>query len=97
MKEVKDFIKKTSKTDRGKGIWFFVAFGFLLLILMIISRTTTHYPLEDQLNGIRNANNKKNGAKFMTFYTGMTNHARFIYLGAGFKVCQSFCYMEKKI
>ena len=41
--------------------------------------------------------NKKNGAKFMTFYTGMTNNARFIYLGAGFKVAQSFCYLEKKI
>lgn len=41
--------------------------------------------------------NKQNGAKFMTFYTGMTNHARFIYLGAGFKVAQSFCYLEKKI
>lgn len=68
MKDVINFFKKTSKTDRGKGIWFFVAFAFLLLILMVISRTTTHYPLEDQLNDIRNANNKKNGANIVDLF-----------------------------
>ncbi|MDL2292055.1 GNAT family N-acetyltransferase [Acholeplasma sp. OttesenSCG-928-E16] len=38
---------------------------------------------------------KKNGASFMTFYTGLTNHARYIYLGAGFNIAQSFAMMEK--
>lgn len=41
--------------------------------------------------------NKNNGAEFMTFYTGLTNHARFIYKSAGFKIVQSFCYMKKTI
>ena len=40
---------------------------------------------------------KLNGAKFMTFYTGLTNHARYIYLGAGFKIIQSFCIMKKNL
>ena len=40
---------------------------------------------------------KLNGAKFMTFYTGLTNHARYIYMGAGFKIIQSFAVMKKKI
>ena len=40
---------------------------------------------------------KKNGAKFMTFYTGLTNHARYIYMGAGFKIIQSFCSFEKEL
>lgn len=40
---------------------------------------------------------KLNGAKFMTFYTGLTNHARYIYLGAGFKIVQSFCIMKKAL
>ena len=39
--------------------------------------------------------NKMNGAKFMTFYTGLNNFARFIYKGAGFKIVQSFCFMKK--
>lgn len=41
--------------------------------------------------------NKNNGAKFMTFYTGLTNHARYIYMGAGFKIVQSFAGMQKRI
>lgn len=42
-------------------------------------------------------NSKLNGAKFMTFYTGLTNHARYIYKGAGFKIIQSFAIMKKKL
>lgn len=38
---------------------------------------------------------KLNGAKFMTFYTGQNNHARYIYMGAGFKIVQSFAIMKK--
>lgn len=41
--------------------------------------------------------NKNNGAKFMTFYTGLTNHARYIYMGAGFKIVQSFAGMQKRL
>lgn len=41
--------------------------------------------------------NKMHGAKFMTFYTGLTNHARYIYMGAGFKIVQSYASMQKKI
>ena len=41
--------------------------------------------------------NKMNGAKFMTFYTGLTNHARYIYMGAGFKIVQSYANMQKKL
>ncbi len=41
--------------------------------------------------------NKMHGAKFMTFYTGLTNHARYIYMGAGFKIAMSYCSMGKKI
>ena len=38
---------------------------------------------------------KLNGAKFMTFYTGLTNPARNIYTDSGFKIVQSFCAMKK--
>ena len=38
---------------------------------------------------------KLNGAKFMTFYTGLNNHARYIYMGAGFKIVQSYAIMKK--
>ena len=38
---------------------------------------------------------KNNGAKFMTFYTGLTNFARYIYMGAGFKIIQTFVIMKK--
>lgn len=41
--------------------------------------------------------NKMHGAKFMTFYTGLTNHARYIYMGAGFKIIMSYASMEKKL
>lgn len=39
--------------------------------------------------------NKMHGAKFMTFYTGLTNHARYIYMGAGFKIIMSYASMGK--
>ncbi len=42
-------------------------------------------------------NSKLNGAKFMTFYTGLTNHARYIYMKAGFKIIQSYALMKKKL
>lgn len=38
---------------------------------------------------------KKNDAKYMTFFTGLDNPARYIYLGAGFNVVQSFADMKK--
>lgn len=38
---------------------------------------------------------KLNGAKYMTFFTGLDNPARYIYLHAGFKVAQSFADMKK--
>ena len=41
--------------------------------------------------------NKKGGAQFMTFYTGLKNHARYIYMGAGFKIIQSFALMKKEL
>lgn len=41
--------------------------------------------------------NKIHDAKFMTFYTGLNNHARYIYMGAGFKIAMSFCSMAKKL
>lgn len=41
--------------------------------------------------------NKMHGAKFMTFYTGLNNHARYIYMGAGFKIVQSFAGMQKNL
>jgi len=40
---------------------------------------------------------KLNGAKFMTFRTGKDNSARYIYLGAGFKVIQTFAMMSKEL
>ena len=40
---------------------------------------------------------KQNGAKFMTFYTGWNNDARYVYLGAGFKIAQTFAVMKKVI
>ena len=38
---------------------------------------------------------KKNGAKYMTFFTGLDNPARYIYLGAGFHIACSFADMKK--
>lgn len=39
---------------------------------------------------------RKNGAKFMTLFTGSNNLARNIYLYAGFKIVQSFAVMQKE-
>lgn len=38
---------------------------------------------------------KINGAGYMTFFTGLDNKARYIYLSAGFKIAQSFADMKK--
>ena len=40
---------------------------------------------------------KKNGATYMTFFTGLDNPARYIYLGAGFNVACSFADMKKNL
>ena len=40
---------------------------------------------------------KKAGSKFMTFYTGLDNPARYIYLSAGFKIAQTFAMMKKEL
>jgi len=40
---------------------------------------------------------KRNGAKFMSFFTGLENKARNIYLYAGFKIIQSFAIMKKDL
>jgi hypothetical protein len=37
------------------------------------------------------------GASYMTFFTGLDNPARYIYLGAGFQVAQSFADMKKDL
>lgn len=38
---------------------------------------------------------KNHGASYMTFFTGIDNPARYIYLSAGFKIAQSFADMKK--
>ena len=38
---------------------------------------------------------KQNGSSYMTFFTGIDNPARYIYLSAGFKIAQSFADMKK--
>lgn len=38
---------------------------------------------------------KEHGSKFMTFFTGLENPARNIYLFAGFKIIQTFAIMKK--
>lgn len=38
---------------------------------------------------------KNNGSSYMTFFTGLDNPARYIYLSAGFKIAQSFADMKK--
>jgi ribosomal protein S18 acetylase RimI-like enzyme len=38
---------------------------------------------------------KEHGSKFMTFFTGLENPARNIYLYAGFKIIQTFAIMKK--
>lgn len=40
---------------------------------------------------------KEHGSSFMTFFTGRNNPARYIYMGAGFKIIQSFALMQKGI
>lgn len=40
---------------------------------------------------------KLNGAQYMTFFTGLDNPARYIYLHAGFKIGQSFADMKKNL
>ena len=38
---------------------------------------------------------KNNGSSYMTFFTGLDNPARYIYLSAGFQIAQSFADMKK--
>lgn len=38
---------------------------------------------------------KEHGSSYMTFFTGLDNPARYIYLFAGFKIAQSFADMKK--
>ncbi len=38
---------------------------------------------------------KQHGSSYMTFFTGLDNPARYIYLSAGFKIAQSFADMKK--
>ncbi len=40
---------------------------------------------------------KEHGSKYMTFFTGLDNPARRIYLFAGFKIAQSFADMKKDL
>lgn len=40
---------------------------------------------------------KAQGSKFMTFFTGLENPARYMYLGAGFKIVQSFAIMKRDL
>ena len=40
---------------------------------------------------------KKNGSSFMTFFTGLDNPARYIYMYAGHKIIQSFAVMRKEL
>lgn len=40
---------------------------------------------------------KEMGASYMTFFTGLDNPARYIYLFAGFKIAQSFADMKKEL
>jgi len=40
---------------------------------------------------------KQNNAQYMTLFTGLDNYARYIYMGAGFNVAQSFADMCKEL
>ena len=62
---------------------------------IIISESVRGKGLGKALFSMLAYQSKLNGAKFMTFYTGLTNHARYIYMGAGFKIVQSYCSMKK--
>lgn len=62
---------------------------------IIISESVRGRGLGKALFSMLAYQSKLNGAKFMTFYTGLNNHARYIYMGAGFKIVQSYALMKK--
>ncbi len=64
---------------------------------IIISESVRGKGLGKALFSMLAYKSKENGAKFMTFYTGLNNHARYIYMGAGFKIIQTYTIMKKKI
>lgn len=63
---------------------------------IIISESVRGRGLGKALFSMLAYESKNNGAKFMTFYTGLNNHARYIYMGAGFKIVQSYALMKKE-
>ena len=40
---------------------------------------------------------KETGARYMSIFTGVNNHARFIYLNAGFQIVRTFAIMLKEL
>ena len=62
---------------------------------IIISESVRGRGLGKALFSMLAYQSKLNGAQFMTFYTGLNNHARYIYMGAGFKIVQSYALMRK--
>ena len=62
---------------------------------IIISESVRGRGLGKALFSMLAYQSKLNGAKFMTFYTGLNNHARYIYMGAGFKIVQTYALMKK--
>ncbi|MBQ8293122.1 MAG: GNAT family N-acetyltransferase [Bacilli bacterium] len=64
---------------------------------IIISESVRGRGLGKALFSMLAYKSKLNGAKFMTFYTGLNNHARYIYMGAGFKIIQTYALMKKKV
>ncbi len=64
---------------------------------IIISNSVRGRGLGKALFSMLAYKSKLNGAKFMTFYTGLNNHARYIYMGAGFKIIQTYALMKKKL
>jgi len=40
---------------------------------------------------------KEVGSQYMSLFTGEDNHARFIYLGAGFRIVRTFGVMLKEL
>ncbi len=62
---------------------------------IIISESVRGKGLGKALFSMLAYQSKLNGADFMTFYTGLNNHARYIYMGAGFKIVQSYALMKK--
>ena len=40
---------------------------------------------------------KETGARYMSLFTGEENHARYIYLGAGFRIVRTFGVMLKEL